>query len=735
MFSFFPKDDHNQTLRIKRFLMACSAYLIWCFIFTVIFLLGLTPAPLYVLVVSIAGLLVCNIFIYAMFRTGFNKQFKDPSLTLLQMLIATFWAMVVLYYAESARSAVLIIYLVVFVFGLFKLNVRQLLFLSAFAVVNYAAIIFLIYKIHPESVNLKTDLLNIVVLAMVLPWFSLVGGYITRLRARISHSLSTIRQMTDNIHDVIFVLDMNLNYTYVSPSVKFLRGYEPEEVLKQKSFDTLTSSSLDLTRRTLSEVLELEILEHKDPISRTLQLEVRCKDGTTVWTETKLSLVRDKNQQPVGILGVMRDITKSRQLEEELRGSEEKYRTILENIQEGYFELDLAGNFTFFNDTLCRISGYPGEELMGMNNRRYMDKAESRKVFQVYNKVYKTGESHREYGSQIIRRDGAKRYIEGSVSLLKDSSGQPKGFRGIARDITERRRAEEALHDSEVKFRNLTDTAQDAIVTTNMKGTITYANPAAQELAAGRFIIGMDLQDFLPPDSVEHHESILALFNSGFSETLCYESKIERAQDDHPLYFDVRSSGLLNRGEPSGFLFVARDATERKRTEEEIRMMAIIDTLTGLYNRRGFIALAEQQMKTAARTDNKLLLLFIDLDGLKLINDNLGHEEGDNAIKRTAVILKRTFRESDIVCRLGGDEFAALIVDSIELPEVIVKRLQRRTDEENAASDPSSQIAMSIGIADYDPSAPCSIHELMSRADELMYKQKKEKKQAREHLA
>jgi two-component system cell cycle sensor histidine kinase/response regulator CckA len=131
--------------------------------------------------------------------------------------------------------------------------------------------------------------------------------------------------MTDNIHDVIFVLDMNLNYTYVSPSVKILRGYEPEEVLKQAPLDAMTPSSLDLASRTLSEVMELEKLEHKDDISRTLQLEIRRKDGTTVWTETKLSFIRDENQRPLHILGVMRDITERKRMEEKLRFEEQRF--------------------------------------------------------------------------------------------------------------------------------------------------------------------------------------------------------------------------------------------------------------------------------------------------------------------------------------------------------------------------------------------------------------------------
>jgi PAS domain S-box-containing protein len=309
MFSIFPKNEVEQVLRIKRFLMAFGSYLMWIAIIVFVYSQELTRVPFNLLVISFSGVFVCNIFIYAIIRTGLNKRFKDPSLTLIQMVIATFWAMLVVYYAESLRSAVLLVYLIVFVFGLFRLNIRQFLFLSAFAVVSYTLVILLLYTIHPESINKKTDILNILILAMVLPWFSLVGRYITKLRNEIYENRSTIERWIDNIPDVIFVLDMNLNYIYVSPSVKILRGYEPEEVLKQTPLDALTRSSLDLVMKTFSAFIELEKLGHKVPTSRTLQLEAKRKDGTTVWTETMFSLIRDENRQPVRIIGVMRDIT------------------------------------------------------------------------------------------------------------------------------------------------------------------------------------------------------------------------------------------------------------------------------------------------------------------------------------------------------------------------------------------------------------------------------------------
>ena len=122
--------------------------------------------------------------------------------------------------------------------------------------------------------------------------------------------------------------------------------------------------------------------------------------------------------------------------------SETKYRTILENIEDGYYEVDLKGNFTFFNNSMCQILGYSQEEMMGMNNRQFTDKENQKKLFKTFNKVYKTGDSTKEFDWQVIRKDGNKRFIEVSVSLQKNSSGRPIGFQGISRDITERKKVE-----------------------------------------------------------------------------------------------------------------------------------------------------------------------------------------------------------------------------------------------------------------------------------------------------
>jgi diguanylate cyclase (GGDEF)-like protein len=169
---------------------------------------------------------------------------------------------------------------------------------------------------------------------------------------------------------------------------------------------------------------------------------------------------------------------------------------------------------------------------------------------------------------------------------------------------------------------------------------------------------------------------------------------------------------------------------ERKRLEEEIRSLSLTDELTGLYNRRGFNLLAEQQIKLAHRLKGTLLLFFGDLDYLKAINDTWGHAHGDLALKELSAILKHTFRESDIVARIGGDEFVILAEDgSKEIGELMAHRIQSCLDARNQQGDESYHLSISLGIARYNPDAPCTISELISQADGLMYHEKQAKKE------
>jgi PAS domain S-box-containing protein/putative nucleotidyltransferase with HDIG domain len=172
-------------------------------------------------------------------------------------------------------------------------------------------------------------------------------------------------------------------------------------------------------------------------------------DGSTRHVDFSLRPVSDDAGNIIFLVPEGRDITERKRAENELLESEKKYRNILENIEDAFFEVDFAGNFTFFNDSTCRIIGYSADELMGMNNRDFTDSDNAKKIFKVFNEVYRTGVPTKAFDWELIRKDGSKCFVETVVSPIIDSDNIKKGFRGIARDVTERKRAEEELKDRE----------------------------------------------------------------------------------------------------------------------------------------------------------------------------------------------------------------------------------------------------------------------------------------------
>jgi len=183
---------------------------------------------------------------------------------------------------------------------------------------------------------------------------------------------------------------------------------------------------------------------------------------------------------------------------------------------------------------------------------------------------------------------------------------------------------------------------------------------------------------------------------------------------------------IKGRLDGNGCARAIRYAIERHRTRAELRNQSLRDDLTGLYNRRGFLALAEQHLRMAVRERAGLALLFCDLDDLKEINDTFGHPEGDRAIVAAARILRETLRETDIVARLGGDEFTVLLLDGNGAGVApILARLRERIDAHNLRSDRPYRLSMSIGVARRGAAMGASVQELLAEADRALYDQKR----------
>jgi diguanylate cyclase (GGDEF)-like protein len=178
-----------------------------------------------------------------------------------------------------------------------------------------------------------------------------------------------------------------------------------------------------------------------------------------------------------------------------------------------------------------------------------------------------------------------------------------------------------------------------------------------------------------------------------------------------------------------------REIAERKKAEEKLKenekklhSLSITDELTGLYNRRGFFTLAEQQLKQSIRDKKGIYLVLADVDHLKRINDNLGHHEGDVVLIKTANLLKESFRESDIIARIGGDEFVILVNETPETTiDTITVRLKENIKAYNNTKSKNYEISLSIGVIHCSSEEPCNLEELIIKADKLMYTEKKQK--------
>ncbi|PKN37422.1 MAG: hypothetical protein CVU62_10560 [Deltaproteobacteria bacterium HGW-Deltaproteobacteria-2] len=265
---------------------------------------------------------------------------------------------------------------------------------------------------------------------------------------------------------------------------------------------------------------------------------------------------------------------KHKRAEKTLHQSEERYRTILENMQEGYFEVDLNGNFTFCNDSLCRIHKRSRDEMMGMNNRQYMDKENAKKVLEAFNKVYKTGEPMLEIDWQIIRKDGVTRYIEASVSLLKNLSGKPIGFRGITHDITERKLAENALRESEANYKQLFDNSPAAIYQVDYKsGKFLKANDAFCKYVgcSQEEITSLSPYDILTEDSKKLFLERIGKIAQGIKVPEIVE--FEAIDRKGKLWcFQLHVKNIYDaEGHVVAADVVAHDITERKTAEELLR--------------------------------------------------------------------------------------------------------------------------------------------------------------------
>jgi Amt family ammonium transporter len=392
---------------------------------------------------------------------------------------------------------------------------------------------------------------------------------------------------------------------------------------------------------------------------------------------------------------------------------------MLESVPVNLWSTDAQLNITFSQGAGLHLIGMSGNEQVGKT---------------LY-EVLKTREpgftplaAHlRALQGELVRyeTDWRGRSFETRVEPLRGADGKINGTVGIAIDITERKHLYDAIQSQNVYFATLFENAPEAIAILDDHDRIIRINGQFTSMFGytDKEAVGKSINDLIvPTELVEEGEALTATVASG--ESVRAES-LRRHKDGRMLWVAIAATPFSVGEEPAKVYAMYHDISARKRAEEDLRALLLVDELTGLPNRRGFITLSEHALKMAMRNERDVLILFIDVDHLKQINDTWGHLTGDRALIDTARVLRESFREADIVARLGGDEFVALInVDSDQTADRISGRIQSRVENHNREAQRGYALSLSVG-AIRSRAEGAKLDELLAQADSALYDRKR----------
>ena len=411
----------------------------------------------------------------------------------------------------------------------------------------------------------------------------------------------------------------------------------------------------------------------------------------------------------------------------ELRNSEEKFRAVSDTANEAIVTADSNGQIVYLNKATETSFGYTTEEMIGKPLTILMPEkfhAAHRTGFQHFLATGETQVTGNTVELMGQRKDGTEFPLELSLTTWNTPDG--RFFTGVMRDISRRRHGEEAARH----LANIVESSSDAIISKDLSDKVTSWNAAAERLYGytAAEIVGHSSLMLVPPHKVSEEQDFISRIQRG-EQIVRYET-VRVKKDGEVVEVAVTVSPLRDASDHIvGTSIIARDITERKQAAARILELTLTDELTGLTNRRGFFTLAKAKLPLARRMQLGLQLFYADLDGMKTINDTLGHQVGDQALCDAADILRKTFRLPDLLARLGGDEFVILAFHNTENPqEQIIARLQTNLALFNQSANRPYILEMSVGTARFDPDSELSLEDAVAQSDAAMYLKKQQRR-------
>jgi len=418
-------------------------------------------------------------------------------------------------------------------------------------------------------------------------------------------------------------------------------------------------------------------------------------------------------------------VSELEQVNARLQGSKEKFEMLFEYAPDGYYLSDLKGTFIDGNKAAEAITGYRREELIGKSFLK-LKLLSAKQLLKAAGLLAKNalGKSTGPDEFTLKRKDGSIVPVEIRTHPVR--IGEQGLVLGIARDISARRQAEAALHESEERLRDLFENAHDIIQSVGPDGHFQYVNRAwlATLGYTRNDVAKLTLWDVVHPDSQDHCREVFQAVLSG-RETDHVEATFV-SKDNKKILVEGNISGRFKEGKPIATRGIFRDVTQRKEYEERLFALARHDPLTGVYNRHALTELVDREVERSKRYNHPIGILLIDVNRFKEVNDRFGHVMGDKVLQAVATILQHNVRNSDIVARYGGDEFLVILPETDGETDLVKERILAEVAHRNE-TNPLLEfpVTLAIGSVHWSPDSDRSMEQVFAEADKLMYEDKR----------
>ncbi|MFH0825883.1 MAG: PAS domain S-box protein [Pseudomonadota bacterium] len=389
------------------------------------------------------------------------------------------------------------------------------------------------------------------------------------VESALARSETRYRTLVETARDVIFALSPDLKCTYVSPSVTDVLGYSVSEIPAMSVMDLLSAKSRMVVEKAIRDRAGGGSAT-TDPQGRPdpLELEIRNKDGTIVWAEVNVSFIEEENIRPGEILGILRDVTARKKAQALLRESEERYRSVTESAPDPMVVYDMKGLVTYVNPAFTALFGWTIEELRGRRTdyipEEYLEETRAR-IERIIN-----GDTIPGFESRRYTKTGELIDVNVNAAIFRDTVGRPAGCVVTLQDIGERKRAQEALIESEMRYRKLMEHLPDA-VGVHRDGIIVFANPAAAALVGAESpqqLIGKKVSVFVHPDDRVDPAASAALSGTAPRNAPLLKQRLLR-MDGETVHVEAATIPMLFEGSRA-LLTAVRDVTERMRAEQAV---------------------------------------------------------------------------------------------------------------------------------------------------------------------